>query len=102
MRTKMTIRKAFLFGASLGGALALFFLLNYWVRPFPMVVNDWLDSALLEVCPFYALGFSNALHSWARLIAIALVGNAILYGVFGVLILLLYRLLRRAIQPSPS
>jgi hypothetical protein len=96
MNENMSVRKAFLFGALIGDGLALAFLLNYRIRPFPMAVHDWLDGALIEACPFYSLGFSNLVHGWASLITTALVGNAILYGAAGVICFLLYRGILRA------
>jgi hypothetical protein len=49
-------------------------------RPFPWQVNVVVERLTFMLCPFYILGFSNEIHSMTELVAITIVGNAILYG----------------------
>ena len=92
----MSIKKVFFFGALVGAGLAALFMLLDWIRPFPADANAWVDRALFKICPFYVLGFSNLIHTWIGLIAISLIGNALLYGLAALIIVLPYWIFRRA------
>ena len=92
----MSIKKAFLCGALVGTSLAGFLLLVIWTRPFPGAVNAWLEKATFKFCPFYMLIFMNLIRSTTEVVVATLLGNAVLYGVLGILIILVYRLIRRS------
>lgn len=89
----MNFKKAFLRGALIGGGLALLFLLWELFGPHP--------GFLFLLCPFYALMYMNVVHTMTAVIVIAFIGNAVLYGVLAVLLLLAYRILRK-ITRGPS
>ena len=97
MRTNMETKRVFWVGALVGATIAALFMLLDWIRPFPVAANAWVDRTVFKVCPFYALGFTNLIHSEVELIAISLIGNALLYGVAALIILLPYKIFRRAI-----
>src|SRR5713226_7798456 len=90
----MSIKKAFLLGALSGVVLASFLLLAIWIRPFPVAVNSWLERATFRFCPFYVLIFMNVLHAMWEVVVATIFGNAVLYGLLGVLLALTYKLIR--------
>ena len=99
MNTGMGIKRVFCFGALVGASLAALFMFMDWIRPFPVPANVWVERTLFRICPFYALGFSNLVHSMTALIAMSLIGNALLYGVAALIIVLPYWVFRRATKP---
>ncbi|HXN63736.1 MAG TPA: hypothetical protein VN862_00270 [Candidatus Acidoferrales bacterium] len=92
----MTKRKSFLWGAVLGDFLALIvgivLLLPF---PFSHSLHVHLVTAGFWLCPFYVLMFMSLVHSTGAVVAISLVGNAILYGVIGALVRTVYKKSRR-------
>jgi len=83
----MNPKKAFLRGTLIGSGLALLFLLWEAFGPHP--------GFLFLLCPFYALMYMNVVHTMTAVIVIAFIGNAVLYGVLAVLLLLTDRMLRQ-------
>jgi len=96
----MNAKKAFLFGALVGVAIALLFVFLDWLRPFPVDVNA-VDRTTFRLCPLYGLGFSDFVRSGLPLNALTAAGNAVLYGIAGTLLFLLLRLTRVS-RPSRS
>lgn len=94
MRIKRSLLP-FLCGALLGDLLASLFLIYYWLIPVDYA-NAMLGQVLLAICPFWVLGFANISigGGWATLIAIAFIGNAILYGLVVMLCFWLYKFTR--------
>ena len=78
-------------GAAAGGVLAAVFIVMDLDRP-GFVDPGWVDRAVFRVCPFYAVGFTDAFHSLMGVVAFSIAANAILYGALAALLLLGYRL----------
>jgi hypothetical protein len=95
MKMTKVVGRAFVWGAVVGASIAVLFMLLDWIRPFSVDVNAWIDRTVFTLCPLYALMFTNIVHSWAALIAIVLVSNAIIYGVLVVVVVLVYTLVRK-------
>jgi len=95
MRMTKVVGRAFLWGSAVGDLIAILFMLLDWIQPFSVGVNAWIDRTVFTLCPLYALMFTNIVHSWAALVAIALVSNAIMYGVLAVVAVLVYAFVRR-------
>lgn len=97
----MSIRKSLLCGALVGAGLACFLLLVVSIRPFPVEVNALLERAAFRLCPLYLLMFINLLRTTNEVILATILGNAVLYGILGVLLTLAYRLIRRSTGSVP-
>jgi|HubBroStandDraft_6_1064221.scaffolds.fasta_scaffold195199_2 hypothetical protein len=92
---KLTIRKTFLLGAVVGDILAIVVGIIL-LLPFPFSHGLHLELITIGawLCPFYMLMFMTVVHSMGAVIAISLVGNAVLYGGIAVLVRLVCLLLR--------
>ena len=91
----MNFKKTFLIGAVVGALLAVIlwpgasyngFLFNSMTTPEGSLISAWL-------CPFSVLMFF--MRSMAAIVTIAIIGNAILYGLFAMLCFLLYKAIQR-------
>ena len=73
-------------GAVVGVGVAAVMIPLIEIRPFPVAVNSFLEGATFKLCPLFVLGFSGALKSMEGVVAVTIVGNAVLYGlIFGLL-----------------
>ena len=90
----MNFKKAFLIGAVVGALLAVILwpgapynglLFNSMSTPEGSLIAAWL-------CPFFILIFF--MRSTAAIVPIAIIGNAILYGLLAMLCFLLYKAIR--------
>ena len=88
----MNLKKAFVRGSLIGSGLACCFSLWEVFGPHP--------GFLFLLCPFYALMYMNVVHTMTAVIVIAFIGNAVLYGVLAVLLLLACRMLRKITRPA--
>jgi hypothetical protein len=93
---KLTISRSFLLGAALGELLAamvgVVLLLPF---PFSHDLHIHLVTLGFWLCPFYMLMFMSVVQSMTAVVAIALVGNGLLYGGVGVFARFIYWLYRR-------
>jgi len=91
----MSYKKAFLFGGITGVGIVLTIFILYWSNLF------WIPERIeFRLCPLFLLGFAPI--SWAALVAINLLSNFILYGIFGLTIFCLYNLGRKALLKMSS
>jgi hypothetical protein len=97
----MSVKKAFSYGALAGVGLAILLMLLDWIRPFPPLMNAYLERATFRFCPLFVMGFSSDFHTWSAVVAVTILGNAVLYGVFGVFLSLVYRAVRWGAQQVP-
>lgn len=80
----MSIKTGAITGAVVGTGVAVVLISLVSIRPFSPDTNAFIERLTFKLCPLYVLGFSNAVSSMAAVVAIAILGNAILYGlVFG-------------------
>jgi hypothetical protein len=97
----MSVKKAFSYGALAGSGLAILLLLLTWIRPFSLALNGALEKATFWLCPFYVLMFMNIFRTNSEVILATILGNAILYGLLGVLLSLAFRLIRSNLRSVP-
>ena len=88
----VTVRGTFVAGAVIGDALAAAFVFADWAHPAFLGLGTWADRTMFRMCPFLALGFTRMPTGVPGLIAVVLVGNALLYGGLAILLLLAFRL----------
>ena len=84
-------------GAVVGASVAIILLTLTFVRPFPWYMNEAIEKLTFSLCPLFILAFANGMGSMTTVVIIAIIGNAILYGiVFGVIaaMISLYKRLR--------
>jgi hypothetical protein len=96
----MKLKGGFLFGAIVGDALVLVFGLLDWAHPSFLNLGAWADRTMFTVSPFYVLALTNWTHNWSEVVIFAMIGNAILYGCLGMLVLLVWRLVRWVARPT--
>lgn len=93
----MSFRKIFFIGAVIGALLAGFFAPAFFASHW--FISYWSSSPwsyiLIWLCPFYIFAFIGITSNIAALIAIAVIGDAVLYGLLATLCLLLYKIIRR-------
>jgi len=82
----MLIKNGTITGVVVGVIIAVVMISLDNLRLFSVPVNDFVDSAIFKVCPLYILGFSNAISSKAVWFLVTILGNALLYGLLGLLI----------------
>lgn len=92
---KLTVGRSFLFGAVLGEFFAIVVGVIL-LLPFPFSHGLHIDLVTVGfwLCPFYMLMFMSLVHSTGAVVAISLVGNAILCGGIGLLVRLVYKLVQ--------
>lgn len=93
----MNFKRVFLIGAVIGALLTGFFapafFANHWFISF-WSLSPW-SAVLAWLCPFYVLAFLGITSNIAALIALAVIGDALLYGLLAMLFFLLYKAIRR-------
>ncbi len=102
---KLTIGRSFLLGAVLGEFFAIvvgvILLLPF---PFSHALHIDLITIGAWLCPFYVLMFMTLVHSIGAVVAISLIGNAMLFGGIGVLVRFVCKLLQivlaRRVRPG--
>ncbi len=92
---KLTVGRSFLFGAVLGEFFAIVVGVIL-LLPFPFSHGLHIDLITIGawLCPFYMLMFMTVVHSIGAVVAISLIGNAILFGLIGVLVRLVCKLVQ--------
>lgn len=96
----MSFKRAFVCGVIAGGSLAIILLLLVRIRPFPVEVNAWIEWLTFKICPFYLLGFTSWIPTASGVVVVTVLGNAVVYGAVGTLLLFVCRLVRRVAQVS--
>jgi hypothetical protein len=82
----MSIKNGALVGAGTGAFIAVLMMTLVSVRPFPVAFNGVVEKLAFKLCPLYIFGFSNYVSSMTTLFFVTILGNALLYGLLGVLI----------------
>jgi hypothetical protein len=77
----VSIKKGILAGAIAGVAVAILCISLDYIRPFTTGLNAFVERTTFKLCPLYALGFSDSVKTMGTLIALTILGNAVLYGV---------------------
>ena len=92
---KLTVGRSFLFGAVLGEFFAIVVGVIL-LLPFPFSHGLHIDLITIGawLCPFYMLMFMTVVHSIGAVVAISLIGNAILFRLIGVLVRLVCKLVQ--------
>ena len=81
----MSIRRAAVAGALAGAVVAILLALMEWLQPFSPLV-PW-DQLTLVLCPLYILvAFMNIVHTMSGVIAIAIIGNMLIYGALAAMV----------------
>ena len=84
-------------GAIFGAGLAIALTSLDQTRPFSPNTNAFIDRAVFAACPLYVLGFSNSISSLGAVIALTIMGTAVLYGLAFCVLATLYSLGTRVI-----
>lgn len=76
-----TLSRSFLVGAAIGALIALL-VGAIWLLPFPFSRESHIKLVTIGawLCPFYMLMFMSIVHTMSAVIAISVLGNAIVYG----------------------
>ncbi len=80
-------------GAAVGAGVAIVLITLTFVRPFYMA-NGFIESLTFRLCPLFILGFANGMGSMTSVVIITMIGNAILYGIAGMIIAAIISLLK--------
>lgn len=84
----MSVKNAAVLGAAVGGGIAslMIALDNMNLGRISIPLADFIDRAVFIVCPPYIVGFCNIIPNKTVWILVAILGNAVLYGLlFGLL-----------------
>jgi len=78
----MSIKNGAIIGAVVGTGVAVILLSLEYIRPFPGNGNAFVEKLTFKLCPAYI--FMNVVTKEWMVIALTILGNAVLYGlVFG-------------------
>lgn len=82
----MTIKSGTLAGVIVGTGIAVLLLSLEYIRPFSPDANAFVERTTFRLCPFYVLGFTDIVSSEWTVVALTILGNAVLYGIaFGII-----------------
>lgn len=95
------LRTGFLAGALVGAALAALLIGLDFSRVLPLGLHGPEETLTFQLCPLLILGFSNLVHSMAALVALTILGNALIYGAAGGIAVGVVGLIRRKRTPLP-
>lgn len=90
-----TIREGALIGAAIGAIVATILITLSFSRPFPWYMNGAIEKLTFKLCPLFILGFANGMGSMTNVVIITIIGNAILYGIAGGIIAVIFSLFKR-------
>ncbi|HEY1938111.1 MAG TPA: hypothetical protein VGJ33_09270 [Candidatus Angelobacter sp.] len=80
----MSIKNGAITGAIVGTGVAVVLLSLEYIRPFPGNANAFVEKLTFKLCPAYILIFMNVVSKEWMVVALTILGNAVLYGlVFG-------------------
>ncbi len=84
----MSMKSGALLGAAIGSGIAVVMIAldNINLGRISIPLADFVDRAIFRVCPPYIVGFWNIVPNKAAWFLIAILGNAVLYGLlFGLI-----------------
>lgn len=90
----MSAKTGCIIGAFVGVGVAIILLSLEHLRPFSPHTNAAIEILTFRLCPLYILGFAKGMGSMSALMAVTVLGNAVLYGAAACLLGALVRLMR--------